>query len=888
MPLAAGTRLGPYEIVAAIGAGGMGEVYRARDTRLDRDVAIKVLPPDVAGDPERLDRFENEARAAAALNHANILAIYDVGTDGGVSFMVSELLDGQTLRQLLEEQTLAVSRAIDLAAQIADGLSAAHAQNLVHRDLKPENIFVTPAGRAKILDFGLAKFVAAQAAGLNAPTRAATAPHMVLGTAGYMSPEQVKGQPADHRSDVFAFGCVLYEMVAGRRAFGGDSTMDAMSAILRETPPPASSTAARPIPPGLLRIVERCLEKAPPARFQSTTDLAFALKSLSSIDSGATLTLPAVAPARASRWRALMPWSVAALAAVVAAGTLWNATRAPVAEEPPPVVRLTLQLPDDLRFSDNAPIAPFPTLSPDGRYLALVLVKGNELPTLFVHTMKGRETRQVPGSAGVFLPFWSPDGRSIGFFGQGKLKRVDVETSASQVIADALFDGSASHGGGAWAPDDTIIFSGPEGLNRVPAGGGPPVPLTRLDASRREAAHRHPTMLPDGRHFLFQVAPDRAIWMGSLDAPQTTRLVGADSKAMYVPPGWLVFVRQNTLYAQRFDPGTRTLQGDLVPVVEDVRTAEVNGRSAFSVSSNGVLVYRAGDVNIERTLGWRDRTGKPIGTTSDRPGAYAWLRFLAGDRSIVTHLHDDDQGGGDLWAIDLDRGARVRLTSDAGHDQFPIVSPNGSRVAWSSDRLGRAAIYQRPTNGTGADQLWIKLDVPVTPTDWSPNWLVFSAHDPKHRSNIWVAPVTDVEKRRPYLETDFVENEGRLSPDERWMAYASDETNSPEVYVRPFPDGQAGVWRITAAEGGGNPFWRADGRELFYFASRKLLSVTFDGSGAVPKVGQPQVVFALPDADARYLAVTRDGQRFLVAQAPSAGETPMTVVTNWLGLLQRK
>ena len=391
-----GKTIGPYQILAELGRGGMGEVYRARDTRLGRDVAIKVLPADVAGDAERLGRFENEARAAAALNHPNILAVYDVGTENGVAFLVAELVEGETLRQLLEEQTFTVSRVIDLAGQIAEGLAAAHARSLIHRDLKPENVIVTPEGRAKILDFGLARSMApASPDDANAPTRVATAPHMVLGTAGYMSPEQAKGQPADHRSDVFAFGCVLYEMLSGTRAFTGETALDAMSAVVREAPAPPTSTPARPIPPALLRIVERCLEKSPSARFQSTTDLAFALKSLSSADSSATIITSAVAaaPVRASRM-AWLPWGIAAAAVLASAAMAWSAlgveAPAPVSL---PLTRLSLSPPDEAGFSQNAPISPFPAISPDGRYLALVLVKGTAPQSLWLHTMKGLETR---------------------------------------------------------------------------------------------------------------------------------------------------------------------------------------------------------------------------------------------------------------------------------------------------------------------------------------------------------------------------------------------------------------------------------------------------------------------------------------------------------------
>jgi serine/threonine protein kinase len=888
MSLAPGTRLGHFEITGSLGAGGMGEVYRARDTRLGRDVAIKVLPPEFARDAERLGRFENEARAAAALNHPNILAVHDVGAENGVAFMVAELVEGQTLRQLLDDQTLTVSRVIDLAGQMADGLAAAHARGLVHRDLKPENVIITPESRAKILDFGLARSVTSEnAAEASAPTRVVTAPHMVLGTAGYMSPEQAKGQPADHRSDVFAFGCVLYEMLSGKRAFPGETAIEAMSAVVREAPAPPTSTPARPMPPALLRIVERCLEKSPSARFQSTIDLAFALKSLSSVDSGATVVGASVAAAPIRR--ALMswlPWSVAAAAVLASAAMVWSLSRAEAPAPPSlPLTRLPLPLPHEAAFSENSPIAPFPAVSPDGRYLALLLVKGNAPPSLWLHSMKGLEARHlVAESTQTNLPFWSPDGRSIGFFSNGRLKRVDVESGVVQDLAAAIYDGGNTWGGGAWSPDGTIIFGGPNGLERVPAGGGTPTPLTTFNAERKDVAHRHPTFLPDGRHFLFQVYPERAVWMGSLDEPGTTRLMSADSKAVYAPPGWLLFVRQNTLFAQRFDAATRQLGGEPVPVVDNVRTNEINGRSAFGVSANGVLAYRGGDVHTAATLTWIDREGRTVGTLGDSPAIHNTMAFVPGDRTLITHIHDDDREGGDLWAVDLERGSRVRVVTAPGHDFGPVVSPDGARLAWTSARSGRSAIYQKSLNGPGEPSLWIDLDVPVTVSGLNRNWVVFSAQDTIRGLDIWVAPVDDVGKRRPYVQTDFSESSGVLSPDERWMAYRSNESGSNEVYVRPFPDAQGGVWRISSS-GGAEPRWGADGRELFYFmAGGGLASVTFDGARAIPVIGQPRLLLRDVDATPSYLALST-GQRFLVARRPPVGEAPLTIITNWLELV---
>ena len=897
MPLTSGTRLGPYEISGALGAGGMGEVYRARDTRLNRDVAVKVLPPDVAGDADRLRRFEDEARAAAALNHSNILAVYDVGTDAGVTFIVSELLEGRTLRQVLDEERLGLSRVVDLAAQIADGLAAAHARAIVHRDLKPENIFVTVENRAKILDFGLAKSVtpADEHAALNAPTRSATAPHTVLGTAGYMSPEQVRGQAIDHRADIFAFGAVLYEMLSGKRAFGGDTVLDTMTAILREAPAPVTAPLDRPLPPALLRLVERCLEKSPAARFQSTTDLAFALKSLSHVDSSATAALHALPASTAtSRSRAgqLLPWAAAALFALTSL-LLWQPWAAGVGAPRPDVVRFTIAPPDGMDFGPAiAGIAPFPAISPDGQQLAFTVNRPNEPNELWLRPLKGLDARPIPGASGS-QAFWSPDGKSMAFFGNNKLQRVDLDSGVVQTLCDA--NGA---GGGAWSAAGTILFSTGGGglgaatgpIKRVAAAGGTVDEVTKLDAARKEIGHRRPSFLPDGRHFLYQAAPENAIWAGSLDGTPPKRLMPSDSGAVYVPPGVLVFVRQNTLFAQRFDVERLELVGDAFPIAEDVRTNEVNGRSSFTVSSTGVLVYRAGDLANVAPLAWRDRAGKEIRTIKGSEAEYAGLSLVQPDeRSVIAHIHDEAQNGGDLWRIDLESGARSRVTSDPNHDQVPMTSFDGTMVAWSSNRVDQTfQIFRKPSSGVGSDEHWLKLSDSAVPWHWSRNWLVFVVQSETTRGDLWVAPLGDVAKARPYLQTEYGEGHGRLSPDEKWMAYSSSETERQEVYIRPFPDANAGKWTVSGTVPGGNPSWRQDGRELFYVApGGRIMAVAITPGATTIAAGQPRQLFQMPGLSTPSVAIARDGQRFLVSARAAATETPtpLTVVINWPSLI---
>jgi Tol biopolymer transport system component len=898
MPLTAGMRLGPYEIVSALGAGGMGEVYQARDARLGRDVAIKVLPSEVATDPDRLRRFEQEARAAAALNHSNILALYDIGSEGGVAFIVTELLEGRTLRHVLEEERLSIARAVDVAAQIADGLAAAHARGIVHRDIKPENIFITADGRAKILDFGLAKSVDAGEAA-DTPTRSATAPHTVLGTAGYMAPEQVRGQPVDHRADLFAFGTVLYELVTGRRAFTGDTVLDTMSAILREAPATIPSTADRPVPPSLLRIVDRCLEKSPASRFQSTTDLAFALKSLSVAESGATLTMPALAPftSGAGPWLRAAPWALAAVLAI-GLGVVWYSGRGASSAVSPAVIRFTIPEPEGTSFG-GAPMAPFAAISPDGEQIVFVTAAVGSQMQLWLRPLRSPDASPLAGT-GVFLadnvggasapmPFWSPDSRSVGFFSEGKLKRVDLETGVVQTICDA-----PQNDGATWAADGTIAFSGTDGvLHQVPSRGGTATPITFAEGAGPEAPHILPSFLPGGRRFLFRAPTDGTIWAGSLDGrPPQQVLPATDSAATYAAPGFLLFVRQQVLLAQRFDAERLTVEGDPLPIAVDVRVS-VGGRAAFTVSSTGVLVYRTGTLTAPRSLIWMDRNGSEIGTAPDSHARYAGrFRLLEAGRRAIVHIHDPDQNGGDLWSLDLETGARTRITFDPGHDQQPVLSPDGRFVAWESDRQRPPAIFRKPSSGAGAAELWIGTGRRVVPTHWSRRWIVFDAYNPDTDGwDIWFAPVDDPTQARPYLETVFNERNGTLSPDERWMAYESNEGGTPQVFIAAFPD--ASEFKRPVSSTGHAPGWRNDGREIVFLAGGPLsprvsaVAIEPGPDGLTPSPARvlfdPRMSPVSPEG-----GMTPDGQRFLLTSNPELGlrtALPLSVIVNWPALV---
>jgi hypothetical protein len=889
MSLSPGTRIGPYDILALVGAGGMGEVYRARDARLGRDVAVKVLPADVSADSDRLRRFEHEARAAAALNHPNILAVYDIGSSAQSTYIVTELLEGQTLRDLLTGERLPVSRAVDLAAQIASGLAAAHGRGIVHRDIKPENIFVTHDNHAKILDFGLATSVAADnKAAVEAPTRAASAPHSVLGTAGYMAPEQVRGQAVDHRADIFAFGAVVYEMLSGRRAFTGENALDAMSAILREPPATLASTSDRPIPPALVRLVERCLEKSPAARFQSTTDLAFALKAISQGDAIGTTAVGALPRiTAASGRREWLAWGLVAVVSLALIGTLlaWRLRPAPALA---PAILFTVPPPEAGSIGVGGGVAM--AISPDGTQLVFGANSGAapSRPSLWVRSLASIEARSLPAAANISTnasPFWSPSSRAVGFWSDGKLRRIDLDSGVVTVIGD-----TPPVSGPTWGPDGTIIFGSQlgavsGGLYRISAAGGAPSPLTTPDAKRGEQQHSRPYFLPDGRHFVFLAVP-RRICVGSLDSPEVKDILTADSQAVY-SLGYLLFVRQATLLAQRFDPIRLETVGEPMVVAEDVRTSQRTAVAQFAASANGVLVYQTGDVSRNTPLAWLDRAGRVLSTVSDSTADYADLNLAPNARQAVVGL----RGGPDvidLWTMDLDRGSRLRLTSGTRRNFKPFVSPEGTRVVWSAERQQTLDLFWKRADGVGPDEAVMPSPQARVATDWSNQSIVFvTGTRSSARSSIWVAPVAHPADAKLYLEAKNGLRDARLSPDGRWMAYSSNESGVDQVYVQPFPDANGGRWLVSTADGGILPHWRADGQELIYLApARRIMAVPLKFGPSVA-LGTPQVLFTAPGAlgDA-----TRDHTRFLmtVASTSSAQRSPLTVVVNWPSLLSRQ
>ena len=891
MSISAGTKLGRYEIRSMIGEGGMGEVYRARDLEISRNVAIKVLPPGVAPTLDSLQRFRQEACAAGALNHPNILSIYDVGTHDGTAYVVSELLEGETLRQRIAGTALGPRRAVDYAVQIAQGLAAAHEKGIIHRDLKPDNIFITNDGRVKILDFGLAKLTQLDADRAQADVttrRVDTGSGVVIGTVGYMSPEQVKGRRVDHRSDIFSFGAILYEMLSGRRAFHGESSAETMSSILKEDPPDLSGTS-KAVSPALERLINHCLEKNPEARFHSARDLVFALEGLS----GSTVTsqpVTALSESAATRWREHLPWIVAGLFAVLAVfAFLFPYLRAAKKEE---ILAVRLTIPPPAKG-----VVSTLSVSPDGRRVVYGAPNADGKQVLWLRSLDSATAQPLPGTDNpYFTTFWSPDSRFIGFVSStdNKLKRIDVNGGSPQSVANA-----PNGRGGTWNRDGVIVFApASEGaLVRVSAAGGAVTEVTALDQSRNEISHRFPWFLPDGKHFLFfargATYEGNSICLGSLDSKESKHLIEADSGAVYSPPGYLLYVREGTLMAHAFDLERLELKGEPIAVSDAAIGFDLSSNLArFSVSETGVLVYYGGSDFNKADLVWVDRQGKPLGTVA-KAADYGYIRLSRDDKRLAIALRDPSTRW-DLWIHDLSHEGQTRFTFDSGNEIFPIWSPDGSRIAFSSNRDGHVNMYEKPSNGSGnEEQLLISNDAEFC-NDWSTDgqFIAFHKLTPQTRSDIWIVPMSGDRKPFAYLETPFGEREARFSPNGRWIAYVSDETGPREVYVQSFPIGR-GKWQISRG-GGGPPKWRGDGKEIFFVSGDKLMSVEVKTDGDTFEMGTPQSLFEIRGAPlpgglgGAAFDATADGQKFLIGMpVQEATFVPITVVLNWAADLKR-
>jgi serine/threonine protein kinase len=879
MPVAGGARIGAYEVVALLGAGGMGEVYRAKDTKLGRDVALKILPASFTDSPERVARFRREAQVLASLNHPHIGQIYGLEEANGAQFLVLELVDGESLDKRIARGRIAVDEALGIAKQIAEALEAAHEKGIIHRDLKPANIALTNDGQVKVLDFGLAKAVEATSGSLdlmNSPT--ITSPAMmtgvgvILGTAAYMSPEQAKGRAADKRSDIWAFGCVLFEMLTTRRAFPGGEVADVLAFILAREPDFGALPATTP--PSIRRLLRRCLQKDRNDRLRDIGDARIEIRdALTKSDTEETGVMTALANNRSWQW--IAPGSILALVLLIAAVAFVRSFRAT-----PPTAEIHLEI--------NTPTTSVPAslaISPNGRAVAFVGTDEGQ-SRLWLRMFDSAKPRPLAGTDGADFPFWSADSRSVGFFADNKLKQVDIEGGSVRMLAK-VFRGT----GGAWSRDGVILVSSLGApISRLSAMGGQPVEVPGLF---RQGSDFSPQFLPDGRRFLYRVrgTPEAdGIYVGQLDGKlEARRLLESVTRAVYTPSGYLLFVRQKTLLAQRFDPDGLHLTGNPFRVTDDSTDC---GCLGLSVSDTGSVVYRATASNIQQHFAWFDRSGNEISKASD--SAMSSPSLSPDGQRVVGYRGNPVDGNLDIWMLDVTRGVFSRLTDNVADDVNPVWSPDGDHIAFSSNRKGAHDLYRKSASPGGSEELLLATALHKNTTDWSSDgrFVLFETRDPKSGMDIWSLPLDKSGKPGkpfPVVQTTFDEQRGQFSPDGKWIAYQSDESGRHEIYLRAFP-GSGNEWPVST-NGGTQVRWRQDGKEVFYVSlDGRLMAVPMRlaSNTTAPDVGAPVALFAPPlggavqQADFRHqYMVSSDGQRFLVATATEGVNSPITIIVNW-------
>ena len=857
MPLQPSTRLGPYEIVSSIGAGGMGEVYRARDTRLDRIVAVKVLPANLSSNPQLRERFEREAKAISSLSHPHICPLYDIGQQNGIDYLVMEYLEGETLAARLKKGPLATDQVLQYAIQITDALDTAHKHAVVHRDLKPGNIMLTKTG-AKLLDFGLAKVRAAEPlAGMTAlPTQTTplTSEGTILGTLQYMAPEQLEGAEADSRTDIFALGAMIYEMATGQKAFTGKSQASLISAIMTAEPMPLS-TLQGTAPPALDHVVRTCLAKDPEARWQTAHDVLVELKWLAEAGSQVGLAKSVATPQSRRELLLLLFASVVSLAFLFLALVHFREKPSDVH-----VIRFTVPMPDKviLTFGD------YPVVSPDGRRMVFGGTTPEGKRLLWIHSPETLTTEPLAGTDGASLPFWSPDSRSIAFSagvvggGRGGLKKIDISGGPAQTICD-LPNG---FGGGAWNQDGVILFgSNPGLLFRVSADGGTPQPVTVLNKSRRETGHFWPHFLPDGQRFLYlAVSADRSqngIFSGSLDSSQTQLVLHDASNVSYVPPGYLIYSRQGTILAQAFDTKSLRVAGASFPIAEHVGTfAPFILGAEFSVSPNGVLAYRVGSSGKVQ-LAWHDRDGKRLGSIGE-PGFYSQISLAPDEKRLAVERTDADASN--LWILEFASGIFSRLSFNLEGDLNPQWSPDSRELLFSSTRNGFQDLYRKSLGGS-EEELIYHSEEDKGPYHWSKDgWILFNAPG----GDFYRIPLVGERKPLPALKSGFPKDMAAVSQDGRWVAYESSESGRWEVYVAAYPT-FTGRRQVSIA-GGCQPLWRRDSKELFYLTLDGKVEAVDVRGGATLDTSTPHMLFRAPvivNPNQGEFCVTGDGKRFI-------------------------
>jgi serine/threonine-protein kinase len=870
----------------------MGEVYRARDTRLDRIVAIKVLPTHLADRSELRERFEREARTIASLNHPHICTLFDIGQQDGIDYLVMEYLEGETLAQRLVKGSLPLEQVLQFAIEISDTLDKAHRKGVTHRDLKPGNIMLTKTG-TKLLDFGLAKLkqevapANVQLSQLATADEPLTAKGTIVGTLQYMAPEQLEGKEVDARTDIFAVGAVVYEMATGKRAFGGKSQASLIAAILKREPPPMLSLQPM-TPPVLDRIVKKCLAKEPEKRWQAASDVCDELKWIAEGGSQVTLApIAAVKGIRALGRRTLvLGLGALLLAAAVASLATWNLKPAP---SPQPVTRTVINLPPGQQLAglDSGPAV---ALSPDGTQLAYVARQGGT-QQLYLRAMDSLESKPIPGTEGGVNPFFSPDGQWVGFFAGQKLKKVSVSGGSALTIGDATFPRGAS-----WGSHGMIAFAPSVGssLKQVPGGGGTPQLLTRLE--KGEVNQRWPEFLPGGKAMLFSGAPTNASWTNSQVAAQSVgtgerrNLIHGATHPRYAASGHLIYAQGGSLMAVPFDPRRLAITGATVPIVEGVLQSPSSGAAQYSLSATGSLVYIPGGVQADqRRLVWVSRNGaeQPMAAPAR---AYVYPRFSPDGRQVGVGITEEES---QVWLYDLTRETLTRFTFEGHVNLNAIWTPDGKWIAIQSNREGPLNIFWQRADGSGGLEHLIASEYNNFPTSWSPDGqlLAFTEINPNTGYDIWVLRLSD-RKAQPFLRTPFNESASRFSPDGRWIAYISDESGRFEIYVQPYPD-PGGKWQIST-EGGTEPLWNRNGRELFYRSGAKLMAVDIATQPGFT-VGKPRMLFEGPYTPASGTTpnydVSPDGQRFLMLKPIESAETAPTeinVVLNWFEELKQK
>jgi len=890
MSLSPGARLGPYEVIAPLGAGGMGEVYKARDTRLDRTVAIKVLPAQFAADPRFRERFEREAKAISQLSHPHICMLHDVGRQDGIDYLVMEYLEGQTLAQRLYKGALPLDQALRYAVQIAEALDRAHRQGIVHRDLKPGNIMLTKSG-AKLLDFGLAKAsgqaITGSSSSMLPSTVPMTAEGTILGTLQYMAPEQLEGKEADSRSDIFSFGAIIYEMTTGKRAFEGNSAANVIAAIVDRPLPPMSTLQPR-TPPMLDRVASKCLAKNPDDRWQTAHDLSDELKWIAEHESHA---IGDAVPRRpVTRRLTYLAVGTALIGAVTVLA--WRTFDRPLPDQP--AVRMTLAPPDRAEeFGRSAAV------SPDGRWLTFIASTGGR-QMLWVRALNALESQPLTGTEDGRYPFWSPDSTQIGFFADGKLKKVDAKGSPPVTLANA-YNGR----GGTWGTDGTIIYAPGfiDPLHRVDASGRDPKPLTTLDREHGEDSHQWPWFLPDGRHFVFLVkdfGPEGSgIYVGSLDSGERVRLMDASlTNVQYAKPGYLLFLRGQTLMAQAFDARALTLTGSPSRIAEDLRYSAATQHGFFAASDTGTLVYASGGSSAGNRLVWVDRSGKLVRQVTESLRTHGHPTLSPDGQHIAVNV------SGHIWVNRVPGTDVTPFTFGDVNDPQAVWSPTGAELLWARGRPGSQSafgFYRKPFNGSESERMVWRAPAGTTsaldnqPTDWSPDGthLLFQSRGKNTGWDLWELRLSD-QKAQPLIQTPSNEGHGQFSPNGRWFAYTSNESDRLEVYVQPYPLTGA-KWRVSAA-GGMLPAWRRDGKELFFFepGSTRMMAVDVVTDKEEFQWIKPHLLFQLPAAESTHASepgshygVTPDGQRFLVNVDDQTPVQSLNVIVNWSSDLPR-